>query len=214
LLTNCDLSSLVIDKLCDEAVGQDTAVTCFYFDYAARKEQFPVNMLGSLLKQLASRFNPMPDVIAEEFQNQRMVIGGRGLQIAGILKMFQTVANGMRTFTCIDALDECAPEHLVVVLDSLGQILRGLPSARIFMTGRPHVRREIEKRHGGVAILISIEPTEEDVLRYLRQRLRNDTTPEIMNSSLEADIIKTIPEASSETYVEEGTTNKLPESTF
>jgi len=29
LLTNCDLSSLVIDKLCDEAIELDNAVTCF-----------------------------------------------------------------------------------------------------------------------------------------------------------------------------------------
>ena len=214
LLTSCDLSSLVIDKLCDEAIGQDTAVTCFYFDYATRKEQSPINIFGSLLKQLAGRFKPIPDAIVREFQNQKMVIGGRGLQISEILKMFRTIAAGVRTFICIDAVDECAPEHRVVVLDSLGQILRGSPKTRIFMTGRPHVRCEIERRLGGGAIFLSIEPTEDDVLRYLRERLRNDTTPEIMNNKLEADIMKCIPEASSETYVEEGTMTGLLGGTF
>jgi len=207
-LTSGDLSSLVIDKLCDEAIKEDSAVTCFYFDFATRGEQSAINILGSLLKQLVSRFNPIPDAIVQEFQNQKKVIGGRGPRIPGILNMFQAITTTVRTFVCIDALDECVPEHRVVVLDSLGQILRGSPNTRIFMTGRPHIRSEIERRIGGGAILISIEPKEDDVLRYLRERLRNDTTPEIMNSALEEDILKSIPEASSETYVEKGTMKK------
>ena len=214
MLISCDHSSLVIDKLCDEAIERATAVTCFYFDYTARKEQSPINMLGSLLKQLAGRFKPIPDAIVQEFQNQRMVIGGRGLQISGVVKMFQTIATGVRTFICIDALDECAPEYRAVVLDSLGQILRRSPNTRILMTGRFHVRCEIERRLGGAAVFISTVPTEDDVLRYLRERLQNDTTPEIMNNRLEADIMKYIPEASSETYVEEGTIRKLLGGTF
>jgi len=203
LLTNCDLSSLVIDKLCDEAIGQETAVTCFYFDFATRKEQSPINMLGSLLKQLVSRFVTVPDSIIHEFENQKKLIWGRGVQISGILKMFQTIATRIRTFICIDALDECTAEHRVVVLDSLGQILRGSPNTRLFITGRPHVQCEIERRLGRVAIFRSISPTEADVLRYLRERLRNHTTPEIMNLTLVVDIPKSIPKASSDTYVEE-----------
>ena len=214
LLTSCDPSSLVIDKLGDESIGKDTAVTCFYFDYAARKEQSPINMLGSLLKQLASRFEVIPDAIVQEFQDQKKVIGGRGLQISEILKMFRTIAAGVRTFICIDALDECAPEHRVLVLDSLGQILQGSPNTRIFMTGRQHVPCEIERRLGGAAVFMAIEPTEDDVLRFLGERLRNDTSPEIMNPTLESDILKRIPEASSETYVEGGDMRKLPKGVF
>jgi len=50
VLMGCDNSSLIVDKLCDEAGEGDTAVMCFYFDFAARSEQSPVNMLGSLLR--------------------------------------------------------------------------------------------------------------------------------------------------------------------
>ena len=213
LLTSCDLSSLVVDKLCDEAIGRDYAITCFYFDFAARKEQSAINMLGSLLRQLVNRFNPIPEAILLEFLNQQKLIGGRGPQISGIVKMFRTITTTMRTFVCIDALDECAPEHRVVVLNSLGQILQESPNTRIFMTGRPHVRCEIERWLGGRAVFISIEPKEDDVFRYLCERLRNDSTPEIMNSKLEVDILKSIPEASSETYVREGAVRNLLEGT-
>ena len=202
LLIGCDNSSLVIDKLCDEAGKEDTAVICFYFDFAARNEQSPVNMLGSLLRQLVSGPEGIPEEVIQGFREQRRGIGGRGLQVSGILKMFQTITATQRTFICIDALDECVPEHRMVVLESLRQILQGSPNTRIFMTGRPQVRSEVEKRLGGAATFLSIQPTEDGVVRYLRDRLRDDTTPEIMSSKLEAEIMKSIPEANSETYVE------------
>ena len=50
LLMGRDNSSLVIDKLCDETIKGDSTVVCFYFDFAARNAQSPVNMLGSLLR--------------------------------------------------------------------------------------------------------------------------------------------------------------------
>ena len=201
MLIGCGDSSLVIDKLCDEAVGRDPTVACFYFDYAARNEQSPVNMLGSLLRQLVSGQGEIPEAIARNYRKQGMCIGGRGLQVSGILKMFQTIASIRRTFICVDALDECVPEHRMVVLESLGQILQGSPNTRIFMTGRPHVRSDVERELGGAAIFILIQATEDGVVRFLREKLRKDTLPNLMDSTLEGDIMKGIPAISSETYV-------------
>ena len=202
MLIGCDDSSLVIDKLCDEATEEDTAVACFYFDFASRNEQSAVNMLGSLLRQLVSGLEEIPKVVVQSFRKEKRVIGGRGLQVSGILKMFrQTVTPTRRMFICVDALDECVPEHRVVVLESLGQILRGSPNTRIFMTGRPHVRSEVEKRLGGAASFVFIQPADDGVAEFLREKLRRDTTPDIMSSTLEAEIMKVIPEISSETYV-------------
>jgi len=209
LLIGCDNSSLVIDKLCDEAREGDTAVMCFYFDFAARNEQSPVNMLGSLLRQLVSGPEGIPEAVVQGFREQRSGIGGRGLQVSGILKMFQTITATKRTFICVDALDECVPEHRMVVLESLRQILQGSPNTRIFMTGRPQVRSEVEKRLSGAAAFISIQPTEDGVVRYLRDKLRNDTTPEIMSSTLEAEILKSISGMNSESYVETSGREKL-----
>ena len=209
MLTGCDNSSLIIDKLCDEAREEDTAVLCFYFDFAARSEQSPVNMLGSLLRQFVTGLEKIPEVVVQDFRKQKKGIGGRGLQIAGILTMFQAIAATKRLFICVDALDECVPEHRIVVLESLRQIMQGSPNARLFVTGRPQVRSEVEKRLDGAVTFISIQPTEDGVVRYLRDKLKNDTTPEVMSSALEAEILKTIPEMSSETYVETDTRKKL-----
>ena len=201
LLIGCDNSSLAIDKLCDEAAEEDTAVVCFYFDFAARSEQSAINMLRSLLRQLVSGLDEIPEVIVQSFRKEKKVIGGRGLKVSGILNMFQNITTTKRTFICVDALDECVPEHLTVVLESLGEILQGSPNARIFMTGRPHVRGEVERGLSGVATFIFIRTTEDGVLRFLREKLRKDNAPNTMSSTLEGDIMKTIPAISSETYV-------------
>jgi len=202
LLTDSCNSSLVIDKLCDEAVEEDTAVACFYFDFAVRNEQSPVNMLGSLLRQLVTGLEGIPEVVARSFRNQKKVIGGRGLQVSGILKMFQTITATKRTFICVDALDECVPEHRMVILESLGQIVRESLDTRIFLTGRSHIRSEVERKLDGAATFVLIEPTGDGIFEYLRGRLRNDTTPEMMSRTLEANILKSISQISSETYVE------------
>ena len=210
LLIGCDNSSLVIDKLCDDAGEEDMAVVCFYFDFASRNEQSPVNMLGSLLRQLVSGLEIIPEAVVQEFRKQRRGIGGRGLQVSGVLKMFQAITATKRTFICVDALDECVPEHRMVILESLRQILQGSPNTRIFMTGRPQVRSEVEKRLDRAAAFISIRPTEDGVIRYLRDKLRNDITPDIMSSILEAEIMESIPGMNSESYVETSAREKLP----
>ena len=191
----------MIDKLCDEAVEEDTAVACFYFDFASRNEQSPVNMLGSLLRQLVSGLEGIPEAVVRSFRNQKKVIGGRGLQVTGILKMFQAITTIKRTFICVDALDECVPEHQMVILESLGQIVRESLDTRIFMTGRSHVQSEVERKLNGSAAFVLIEPTGGGIIAYLRERLRADTTLEMMSSSLEANIMDIIPQISSETYV-------------
>ena len=201
MLIGCDDSSLAIDKLCDEAAEEDPTVACFYFDFATRNEQSPLNMLGSLLRQLVSGGREIPETIAEDFRKDKRSLGGRGLQVSGILKMFQTIAATRRIFICVDALDECVPEHRMVVVESLGQILRESANTRLLMTGRPHVRGEVERELGRAATCVFIRATEDGVLRFLREKLRKDTIPNVMSSTLKEDIMKSIPALNSETYV-------------
>ena len=210
VLTSCDISSLVVDSLCDQARGQGAAVACFYFDFAAQKEQSSTSMLGALLKQAVGGLGEVPEEIARAYEDQKKVIGGRGPQLSDIVKMMQTTSSKKPTFICIDALDECVAEHRVKLLNSLNQILQKSPSTRIFVTGRPHIQDEIEKRLPRKVATIHITPRRGDIIRYLRSKLDEDTTPDAMDSSLEADILKKIPEDISEMYVEITTLRRLP----
>ena len=198
VLTGCGASSLVVDRLCDQARGQSIAVACFYFDFAARKEQSVTSMLGSLLKQVVGGMKNIPEEIAQAFQEQKKVIGGRELRLPDIVKMLQTITASLYTFVCIDALDECAPAHRVKLLNSLQQILEKSPRTRILIIGRPHIQAEIEKRLSGLVTSVSLGISKGDIMEYLRVRLDEDETPDAMDRSLEAEILEKIPENMSE----------------
>ena len=199
MLISSDVSSLVVDRLCDRAKEQNMAVACFYVDFAAREEQIPTNMLGSLLKQIVSGLENIPDEISRSFQDHKRVIGGRGLRVPEIVKMLQTTTSLQPTFICVDALDECMERHRPQVLDSLRQILEMSPATRIFLTGRGHIRPEIERHLGGRAAILSIKPNNDDIGQYIRMRLKQDTALDAMDGDLEDEIIKGIAENSPET---------------
>ena len=201
VLTSYDVSSLVIDKLCDLAKGRNVAVACFYFDFAARKEQSPAKVLGALLKQVVRGMEKVPREIVQAYEDQKKVLGGRRLELAEIVKMLQMTSSEKPTFICIDALDECVPGNQAKLLDSLNQVLQKSPGTRIFVTGRPQIRPEIGRRLAGKVTSLSICPKRDDIIRYLHVRLGEDTNPDAMDNSLEADILKKIPDDISAMYV-------------
>ena len=198
MLTSRDVSSLVIDSLCDQAGGRNATIACFYFDFAAQKEQSPTSTLGALVKQLVWGLEEIPEEISRVYRDQKNAIGGRGPRLSDIVKMLQSTSSKKRTFICIDALDECAAGHRAKLLNLLNEILQKCPGTRIFLTGRPHIRPEIGRRLPGRVTSVSISPKKGDIIRFLHDRLDEDTIPDAMDSSLEADILKNIPEDISE----------------
>jgi len=201
VLTSSDDSSLVVDSLCDQISGQSTPVSCFYLDFAARKEQSATNVLGSMLKQMIGGMERIPEEISRAFQQQKTTIGGRRPQLVNIVKMLQSITSSRRTFMCLDGLDECAGVERFRLLDSLKEIVEQSPETRIFMTGRPHIRTEIGSLLSGQVTSTSISSTRGDITRYLRFRLRHDEAPDAMDENLKAEILEKIPENGSEMYV-------------
>ena len=193
VLTACDGSSLVVDTLSDGSRRQNAAVSCFYFDFAARKEQTAVSMLGSLLKQMLSRTGRIAEDIWRALQERREAASGRRPQLSDIVEMLQLLTSSQRTFMVIDALDECTAVQRFRLFDSLKEILGKSPGARVFVTGRPHIRAEIEKRLAGRVASVSIAAARDDIIQFLRVRLSEDETPDAMDPSLEADILEKIP---------------------
>jgi len=193
-----------------QARGQNTAVTCFYFDFAARKEHSATSMLGSLLKKIVRGLEKVPEEISQAFQEEKMAVRGRGLLLPDIVKMLQAITSSLRTFVCIDALDECAVVHRVKILDSLKQILEKSQSMRIFIIGRPHISAEVERRLAGRVMSVSVGSSKDDIIEYIRARLDEDETPEAMDESLRADILERIPEEMAEMYVGHDAENPAP----
>jgi len=198
LLIYYDVSSLVIDTLCKQAVRGNANVACFYFDFATREEQSLASILGSILKQVVGGLDEVPQKLAEAFRDSEKVIGGQRLALAEIVEFLQDISSSRRTYICIDALDECPARHRAKLLDSLNQIAQKSLGARIFLTGRSHIQGEIDKHFSGRAVTRSITPTKGDIIIFLRAKLKEDTIPDAMDEGLEEEILNNIPETVSE----------------
>ena len=199
----------MIDSLCDQAKKENISVTGLYYDFPAQQEQTIANMMGAILKQLVGR-GDIPDSIREAFQEAKKQIGGRGLRLVDLMGMLKTAIASLRqVFICIDALDECLPRHLPELLKSLRDIVRESLTIRIFLTGRPHVKEDIQ-RYFTKAAAMPISPNTDDIRNYLEMRLDGDTDQEAMSDDLRADIVRIILEKISDMCVEASSISTYP----
>ena len=194
MLTGCNDSSLVVDRLRDQAKGQNTTVTYYYSEFKVGKELTATAILGSMLKQMINGMDVIPKDISRGLKKQLSTIYGYEPQLVDIVKILQLITSSQPTIMCIDDLDQCVGAQRVRILDSLKQILEKSPSTRIFITGGPHVRAEIKERLTGRVISLPVSPDKGDIITYLRARLAEDEMPDAMDEGLEADILEKIPE--------------------
>jgi len=178
-------------------VSENSAVAYFYFDFAAR-EQSPAAVLGSVLKQVVGGLEAVPEGIVRAFRDQGNSTGGQRLPLSEIVGFLRDISSSRCTFICIDALDECPSGHRVKLLDLLNQILQESPGTRLFMTGRQYILSEVEKHLGGRIATRCITPTKNNIITFLRAKLKEDTIPDAMSESLEEEIIRDVPERVSE----------------
>jgi len=163
-----------------------------YCDFLAQQEQSTANILGAMLKQLATR-GGISKLTREAFRKAKKEFGGRGLQLPDMLNMLKkTITSLRRLFVCIDALDECTPKNRRELIESLREIVRVFPGARVFLTGRPHIGDEIVTCFSK-ALRIPLSPTHRDIMRYLERKLDSDKDTKAMDDELRADIMRIIP---------------------
>jgi len=106
LLIVSNISSLVIDELCDGRCEEGIAIAVFYCDFRDQREQTTTNIMGAILRQLVVRKEVLGGV-REAFQRAKEEVGGRGLRLSDMVQMLkQAIAALPRVFVCIDALDE------------------------------------------------------------------------------------------------------------
>jgi len=193
-LTARNTSSLVIDRLCDQAREEDLAVAWVYCDSLAQGEQTVINIMGAIMKQLVRR-REIPKDLWEAFED------GRRRLLANLVQMLRVaIASLSQVFICFDALDEFLPKGHPELLQSLRDIVRESPRTRLFLTGRHHVMEAIQ-RYFTMAAVILISPNRDDIRNYVEMRLDRDDEPQAMNKDLRADIIETILDKMSEMCV-------------
>ena len=190
-LTARNTSSLVIDSLCNQARNEGIAVAGLYCDFLTPQEHTPTNIIGAILGQLVAGGEILKE-LRDRFQERKMEFGGRGPRLPELVKMLRdAIASLPRVCVCIDALDECLPKHLPELLESLRTIVLECPRTRLFLTGRPHVREDVQ-RYFSKTVVIHLSPSTDDVRNYVEMRLNRDDEPEAMNNDLREDIVRVI----------------------
>ena len=197
ILKDRDISSLVIDWLCDQVRTRDIAVAGMYCDYLAQEQQSAPNILGAILKQLLER-DGIPEPLRQVFHKEKRAFGGRAAQLSDLVEMLKAVLTSLpEVFICIDGLDECLPKNRRELLESLREIVGASPTTRVFLSARPHIRDEVT-RYFIRAAMIVVVPTIRDIERYLNMRLDRDPTPSAMDNILRAEIMRVIPRSISQ----------------
>ena len=157
-------------------------------------------MIGSLLKQIAlggvGNVGEIQNAFGESKQG-----GGTGLRLPEMRELFvKTIGSCERVYICVDAMDELAPQHRSELLRALRQIIQETQKTRLFLTGRPHIRPELDKHVTEGAYTIHIVPDQGDIARYSSQKIEeaNDRDPGLMTENLKNDITKIMQEKASE----------------
>ena len=198
MLTSNKISSLVIDTLRKQTGEQNIAVIFLYCDYQAQKDQSAVHMIGSLVRQAASREPTVPNEIKSAFDKSKRE-GGDGLQLPDMVKLFAKVAGYMEVvYLCVDAVDEVLPHHRLEFLRALRQILQDAPNVRLYITGRPHIRAELDSHLTGKAYVIHIIADQADITGYLSRKMDDDQDRGLMTEELKNDVIRIMLEKASE----------------
>jgi hypothetical protein len=159
----------------------------FYFDYSV-KQQSAVDVLASLLKQLASPLNKVPLCLNGLYQKFKPLAEEvpRPTKETLLELLLEFGKEYPQVFVFLDAFDECdAP--LRVELVSIIQVLHDA-KIKVWVTTQPGQLQGLEK--GGLtdAVKAEIKAKETDVARYVRSNLTNVA----IDDQLRTDIINTI----------------------
>ena len=175
------------------------AVVSLYCDYQAQKDQSAANIIGSLLSQVALRTMRTRVDIQSVFELKER--GDRALRLPDMLKLFAKTVNSIeRVYICLDAVDELLPQSRAELLRALRQIIQDAPNIRLFLTGRPHIRGELDKHLTKGSYILRIVADQGDIARYVSQMMDidDDRDPDLMTDDLKHGILNTMLEKASE----------------
>ena len=127
--------------------------------------------------------------------------GGEGLRLSDMVKLFVKAISSIElVYLCVDAVDEVLQQHRSEFLRTLRQIIQDAPNARLFLTGRPYIRGELDSHLTKQTNVIQVVAGQGDITKYLSQKIDDDRhqDPNLMTEDLKNDIIKTMLEKASE----------------
>ncbi|KAL8648633.1 MAG: hypothetical protein Q9210_004877 [Variospora velana] len=173
------MTSIVVNHVTQVTQGKRVAIAYIYCDYKDVKTQSEVELLCSVIRQLAEQTSPLPPKL-KAFHNQNTrarrhpTDNERISLLRSICLLFQT------TYLFIDALDICPEMNREKFLDLIKQME---PFVRIFITSRSHL--DLQAKFANMR-RIDILAKQSDIEEYLEAA--------ISTSNRLSKIIATYPE--------------------
>lgn len=141
-----------------------------YFNYSEQSQQKLVNILASLVKQLACQIQYLPEEIEDlherlESQQKRPTVDELYHILLVVIKSFN------QTFVVCDALDECDPKTQRKELLPLFHRMEN-DGVNLFLTSREYPEDIQESLHNSAKVRIWAK--EEDIARYIKQKIEEN----------------------------------------
>lgn len=156
-----------------------------------------MNMMGALLKQvIAMQSNRISGDIIELMKESRKE--GKALDLDQICEFLKLTLKGFDTsFICVDALYEFKDDNRRYFLRSIGNLLGQSilgHKARLFVTGRPHIKAVIDISFSILPRTIILETHSDDIRKYVANQLEMDDNDEEITDQFKDEIINSITE--------------------
>ncbi|KAH0551173.1 hypothetical protein GP486_007496, partial [Trichoglossum hirsutum] len=183
------ITSIVVHDLYKRFRSDDRiGIAYLYCEFRRKHEQKAIDLLASLLKQLAQEQPTTPACIKSLYgrhKDKRTCPSFDEISKA----LHSVIAGYLKTFIVIDALDECqvSDGNCRTFLSEIFN-LQAKTGASLFVTSRPI--QEIEKEFEGRSVWLEIRANNEDLYRYLNGRIAELSRSGISKYPLLQDKIK------------------------
>ena len=186
------LASIVIDHLWNKVRTDGIGVAYIYCDYLKYREQTPIHLVGSLLKQLAEQKNPISGSLKSYYDEHKNSNTDPTPKRA--FEVLKTECDSWsRIFIIVDALDECSEKDATRqrVVEGL-QSLQGSKKINILVTSRPipSILWDFE-----VSERLKIRANSADIRRYLLGQMDRFSKRILAEKDLQANIMSRVIDA-------------------
>jgi hypothetical protein len=153
---------------------QPRRVTYFYFDYAVKKSA--VDLLASLLKQLASQLEDVPQCLKTLYQTYKPETP-RPDQTKLLEFFVQCAEMYPEAYVFLDAFDECDPKLRKDVVSIVKRLHKA--KIKVYVTTQPGGLEDLATDGLNDAVKAEIRAKEPDVRSYVMARLHDDIEPKL-----------------------------------
>lgn len=189
-MTHPRCSSRVIDYFLTQPEVENCGLAYIYFDYREQNIQTPIDVLSSLIKQLALHQDCVPGKLQKLYDELERREGKPSIQqLSDVIMSLLTSFN--RVHLVFDAMDECNITHRTVLLPLLHRMRDA--GAYIFVTSRDYPQ-DIRVSFRSVPH-IRLVPTDGDIKNYVLGKINNTVKIKSLiarqgpHSDLQSDIV-------------------------